>query len=180
MKIFGMRHIRIRVASLLGCSVLATVSLAQAQNDLPSPEAIRQAMVIENQDDPAYLIGKELRCPICQGRPIADSPSDMAQDMMRLLRKKLAEGKSREEILDFFVQSYGESVLLKPRAKGVTSMVWWLPPLVVLGLLFFALSRLRERKSQTGPSQSSAAEKHDNAGESSDPYLQAVRQELDR
>jgi cytochrome c-type biogenesis protein CcmH len=79
------------------------------------------------QEQQAYEIGALLRCPVCQGMPIAESPSPMAQDMMRKVREDVALGKSREDILGYFTQRYGEWVLLKPTTQGMNMLVWALP-----------------------------------------------------
>ncbi len=162
-------------------------SQASEAKPLPSPEAIRAAMVIEDPNDPAFSIGKEIRCPVCQGRPIADSPSDMAMDMMRLVRKMLAEGKTREEILEYFARSYGDSVMLTPRKTGVTSLVWLAPPFAVLLLILYAVMLVRRSKtapktatqSKSGTDKSTKNNKKTPAASSGDNYLDAIRREVD-
>lgn len=121
----------------------------------------------EDPNDPAFLIGKELRCPVCQGMPISDSPSGMAIDMMGQVRKMHAEGKSREEILNYFTRSYGDWVLLRPRTEGVGWFVWTLPPVGMLVAIALAL-RYRKRAPPATP----------HVPPTSDPYLDAVRKEV--
>ena len=82
--------------------------------------------------DEAHAVGKLLRCPVCQGMPIADSPASMAQSMMQRVSEMLAAGQSREQILEFFVERYGEWVLLDPKAQGSNLLLWLIPTLVVL------------------------------------------------
>ncbi len=92
-------------------------------------------LAVSANDDRAFAIGQEIRCPVCQGMPIAESPSPMAQDMMKRVRVMLDEGKSRQEILEYFVQRYGEWVVLNPKAEGLGILVWVLPVVfTVLGL----------------------------------------------
>ena len=64
--------------------------------------------------------------------PIADSPADMAQAMMKKIRTMTNEGRERQEILDYFVSRYGEWVLLKPKQEGLNWIIWIVP------LWFFA------------------------------------------
>ena len=72
-------------------------------------------------------IASALRCPVCQGLSVADSPSEMAVNMKAEVRSMLERGYTREQIESYFVQSYGEFVLLKPKFDGVGALVWILP-----------------------------------------------------
>lgn len=88
-------------------------------------------------DAQARAIADQLRCPVCRGIPIAESPSELAQDMMQVIRQKLVEGKTEAEILDYFEDRYGEWILLKPKPKGLNLLVWILPILFLIGGGFF-------------------------------------------
>jgi len=68
-----------------------------------------------------------LRCPVCQGMSVADSPSTVALDMKQQVREMLSRGYTEEQILNFFEKSYGQFVLLKPKNPYV-----WILPVVVL------------------------------------------------
>ena len=72
-----------------------------------------------------------LRCPVCQGMSVADSPSTVALDMKQQVRELLARGYTEEQILSYFERSYGEFVLLKPKFHGVNALVWILPLLAL-------------------------------------------------
>jgi cytochrome c-type biogenesis protein CcmH len=74
-----------------------------------------------------HEIASQLRCPVCQGLSIADSPSEMAVNMKSEVRDMLARGYTREQIESHFVRSYGEFVLLAPKFAGVNALVWILP-----------------------------------------------------
>jgi len=76
-------------------------------------------------------VAGQLRCPVCQGLSVGDSPSAMAMNMKEQVRELLARGYSRDQILAYFEQSYGEFVLLKPKFRGVNSLVWILPLLAL-------------------------------------------------
>jgi len=69
-------------------------------------------------------IGALLRCPVCQGLSVADSPSSMARNMKTEVRDKLAAGYDQEQILASFERSYGEFVRLDPPMRGVNWLVW--------------------------------------------------------
>ncbi len=92
-------------------------------------------------------LGSQLRCPVCRGVPIADSPAPLANEMMGVVKQQIAEGKSDPEILQFFESRYGEWVLLKPKAQGSTLLIWILPALVLVGGGVGILLRLRKKTS---------------------------------
>lgn len=82
--------------------------------------------------DPATEIGALIRCPVCQGVPIADSPSPMARDMMEVLRQTLAEGATRQEAIDTVIGAYPGSLLLEPSVSASTIALWLVPLLALL------------------------------------------------
>ena len=75
-----------------------------------------------------HEIASLLRCPVCQGMSVADSPSTVALDMKQQVREMLARGYTEQQILAYFEQSYGEFVFLKPRNR----LIWILPGVVLL------------------------------------------------
>ncbi len=100
---------------------------------------------LENQ---ARLIGNELRCPVCDGAAITESPSDFARSMLAEVTAQLKAGKSKSDILTFFTSRYGDSVLLKPPFSGLGLLVWLLPLLVFIGGAFLLINYLRRSSSQ--------------------------------
>ena len=86
-----------------------------------------------------------LRCPVCQNIPVADSPAPLAREMRELIREKVSEGWSKNQILEFFVKRYGDWVLLEPPKKGAPLLVWFSPVLAFMLGTFFVL-RLIKRK----------------------------------
>ena len=103
------------------------------------------------QEDPlerqVLEISKDLRCTVCQNQPVSESNADLAKDMRAIIREQLKAGKSREDIMAYFVDRYGDYVLLKPRKSGIGAPLWVAPValLVLLGLLaaYFIRSHLR-------------------------------------
>jgi len=86
-------------------------------------------------DEQTQNIAKELRCVVCQNLSVADSPSEMAQQMRGVVREQLQAGKTPQEVKDFFVSKYGDWVLLAPKTQGFSLLVWLLPFVVlVLGI----------------------------------------------
>lgn len=95
--------------------------------------------------DRAEEIGSQIRCPVCQGVPITDSPAPMARDMMELLRQSLEEGATAEEAIDSVLGAYPGSLLLQPRLSAETVALWLVPllTLVIGGGLVVTLRRGR-------------------------------------
>lgn len=72
-------------------------------------------------------IAAKLRCLVCRGQSVAESSSQLAREMQTEIRTRLGRGESPEEIVDFFVESYGEWILLRPPPRGVNLLVYILP-----------------------------------------------------
>jgi cytochrome c-type biogenesis protein CcmH len=100
-------------------------------------------------------LSRELRCMVCQNQSIDDSEAPLARDLRLLVRERIAAGDSDAQVIDFLVARYGEFVLLKPRLKPHTLLLWLLPPLALAGggLALWMHSRRRSR-SATAEDQS--------------------------
>jgi cytochrome c-type biogenesis protein CcmH len=122
-------------------------------------------------------LGKQLRCPMCQGLSIADSGSSAARAQMDKVRELVAAGQSDREIRSYFVARYGEWALLEPPAEGMNLLVWILPGLLLL-LGLSAIARVVGRRRPGAPLP--AAETGEPSTAAADPYLEAVRAELRR
>lgn len=79
------------------------------------------------------LLASELRCPVCQGNSIQDSPSELAQEMRNLIRDQLRSGRTPDEVRAYFVDKYGEWILLVPKPQGL-NLVVYLVPLLAIGV----------------------------------------------
>lgn len=91
-------------------------------------------------------IAKDLRCAVCQNQPVSESNADLARDMRVIIREQLQAGKSRAEIIDYFVARYGDYVLLKPPYRGPGFPLWVVPVIVLLALAVSAFGYLRRRR----------------------------------
>ena len=78
-------------------------------------------------------VASGLRCPVCQGLSIQESPSELSQQMRDIVKDQLRAGKSPDEVNAYFVSRYGEWILLEPKARGFNVVVYALPVLLVLG-----------------------------------------------
>ncbi len=86
---------------------------------------------------------QELRCLVCQNQNLAGSDADLARDLRRETYEMLSEGKSRQEVVDFMVERYGDFVLYRPQFKTTTYLLWLGPFLLLLLALYFLVRRLR-------------------------------------
>jgi cytochrome c-type biogenesis protein CcmH len=111
-----------RLVLLLLAAMLAMPAPASAQS--PRNEVELEAMV--------RSLASQLRCPVCQGVSIQDSPTELAFEMKDVIRQQLREGKSPEQVKDFFVERYGEWVLLQPKPQGFNLLVYFLPLVMLL------------------------------------------------
>lgn len=113
---------------------------------------------------------KLLRCPVCQGLSVADSPSTMATQMRVQVRELLAEGFDRDQVLAYFERSYGEFVRLEPPLRGVNWLVW-LAPVALLAAGAFVVVRILGR---ARPAEAASSEPADIPGRDTlpeDPQL---------
>lgn len=114
------------------------------------------------QEDPierkVLEIAKHLRCAVCQNQPVSESNADLAKDMRVIIREQVIAGKSQDEIIDYFVQRYGDYVLLKPPFDAAGTVVWLVPPLVFIVLAISAFFFLRQRARRSVPPPPSLSE----------------------
>ena len=110
-------------------------------------------------DDEVNEVAKDLYCPVCESTPLDVCPTQACADWRELIRTKLAAGETQQDVLDYFARQYGDGVLANPPRRGVSLIVLWvLPVLVVLlgGLLLFRLLR-GMRPAATAPLPSGSA-----------------------
>lgn len=95
----------------------------------------------------AREISRDLRCPVCQGEAIDDSNAPISRDLRLLVRERLMEGDSDDEVIDHIVARYGEFVLFNPRASGSGLILWLAGPAMLLvgGGLAYAMTRRRAK-----------------------------------
>jgi cytochrome c-type biogenesis protein CcmH len=94
-------------------------------------------------------ITSELRCVVCQGLSVRDSPAESARQMRDLVARRVAEGRSDDEIRDEFRRSYGDWVLLSPPLASWTAFVWVVPFVALAAGLVLALRRVRPASGPT-------------------------------
>ena len=104
--------------------------------------AIAAAPRSETQGERVARLAAELRCPVCQGLSVEDSPSDTARAMRALVEQRVAEGRSDDAIRAEFRQAYGDWIFLSPPLLDPRGLVWLLPAAAILGGLALVATRL--------------------------------------
>lgn len=132
--------------------------------------ALTSAMASELREDPTEQltrkIGKDLRCAVCQNQSVYDSNSDLAKDMLNIIREKVVAGENEAAIRDYFHQRYGDYIYLEPTRQGGNWLLWAGPFLGLLlgGWALWAALRRWRRQTPAAPREttlppSSAAER---------------------
>ena len=122
-----------------------TLMLAAAPAFAVNPDEMLSDPALEAR---ARTLSAELRCMVCQNQSIDDSNADLAKDLRLLVRERITDGDSDEEVLNYIVSRYGEFVLLKPRFSLRTLLLWGTPVLLILagGVSLVVFARRRAGK----------------------------------
>ena len=115
----------------------------------------------------ANKLNDTVMCPVCPGESIDQSQNPLALQMRDIIKDKLDQGWSDQQIKDYFVEKYGPSILLSPPSSGVSLVVWVIPPIIVvlsLLILIMAIKSMKRNKifndglKQIDPSQEKVSE----------------------
>lgn len=140
-----------RLALLLHL-LLAAPALAAVAPDEMLPDPTQEAR--------ARALSGELRCLVCQNESIDDSNADLAADLRRLVRQRIAAGDGDEQVKRYLVARYGEFVLLKPPVEPATYLLWLGPPAVLaLGAGLIAAHYRSRRRQPERPAELSPEER---------------------
>jgi len=90
-------------------------------------------------------IGHELRCLVCQNQSIEESEADLARDLRRIVRERVAMGEDNAQVVSYVHDRYGDFVLLRPPFTAATALLWG-APFVALGGGLAAILLLRRRR----------------------------------
>jgi cytochrome c-type biogenesis protein CcmH len=158
---------RILLIALLATAAFAQSKAPDAEQLVGGPKGT--ALTGATLEVEAQRVSGLLRCPVCQGLSVADSPAEMAVNMKHQVRELLARGYTEDQILHYFELSYGQFVLLKPKFQGVNVLVWILP--VGALLLGLAIVMTKMKKLQAEPNSGAAV----SSPAPEDPYIAQVR-----
>lgn len=111
----------------------------------------------ETANDRVTRLASELRCPVCQGLSVQDSPSDTAREMRALVQQRVSEGRTDDEIRREFRQAYGDWIFLSPPLLDPRGAIWLVPLAVILAGGALVASRFRRGPPAAAPTSAQLA-----------------------
>ncbi|MBB3934514.1 cytochrome c-type biogenesis protein [Aureimonas phyllosphaerae] len=111
------------LAAVVAASALTGTAALAVQPDEVLPDA--------RQEQRARDLSAGLRCMVCQNQSIDDSDAPLARDLRLLVRERITKGDSDEDVVDYLVSRYGDFVLLRPRLRWDTVLLWGTPVLLL-------------------------------------------------
>ena len=156
--------ILLMIAAALAGVVLGGYSTAFAQGAEPGSPT----------DDEVNAIAKQLYCPVCENIPLDVCPTQACAQWRDLIRQKLSEGWSEQQIKDYFVEQYGERVLGAPPARGFNWLVYLVPPVAILAGIYILYKAFLSMRAK--PAEQAAPEAQVEIP--SDDYIRRMEEEL--
>src|SRR5205807_6167862 len=98
----------------------------------------------ETLDQRVQNVASQLKCPVCQGESVADSQATIALQMRQVIREQLQSGKSEQDVVQYFVHSYGNQIVWLPLWQGFSLLAWLVPIAFLLGGVGLVFVVLRE------------------------------------
>jgi cytochrome c-type biogenesis protein CcmH len=140
-------------------AVVLVLSQSEVQAQQPTPS-----------DDDVNAVARELYCPVCENIPLDVCPTQACAQWRDLIRQKLALGWDKEQIKQYFVDTYGDRVLPEPPRRGLHWLVYIVPPVVILAGGYVLVRAMRRQKKTITMAPPPAPEQ--------DEYLRRVDEEL--
>ena len=125
---------------------LFAASPALADSLLPPARWANVQLPDPAQERQAKALMETIRCLVCQGESVADSPAEMAGDMRSLIRERVQAGESSESIRQWLISRYGDQISLEPPFSWANLSLYLMPFILLGGGLFLARGRFRRRK----------------------------------
>ncbi|GAP07620.1 uncharacterized protein related with biosynthesis of c-type cytochromes [Anaerolinea thermolimosa] len=158
-KVFLLVSLLMMVAALVG----GLAQRVQAQQPTPS-------------DNDVNRVARQLYCPVCENVPLDVCPTTACQEWRELIRLKLSEGWSDEQIKEYFAMQYGDRVLAEPPQRGLNWLIYVLPPVAILAGAVLVIRILRRMQAKPTPAEAAPAV----LLSPEDEYLKRVEEELKR
>jgi cytochrome c-type biogenesis protein CcmH len=151
------------------------LSPAAAQDTQPTS----QAAIPTPSDNDVNAVAKQMFCPVCENIPLDVCPTTACQEWRELIRQKLAEGWTDQQIKEYFVVQYGDRVLSEPPRRGFNWLVYILPPVffVMGAMILWNVFRSMHRPA-SGEKNTPGAQLNLEANDGDDPYLAQLEDEL--
>ena len=99
-------------------------------------------------DKQAIDIYKKIRCLVCQGQSLHDSNSDFAKDLKKIIKEKLDNKETDQQIYDYLTSRYGDWILLDTPVKQSTLLLWFIPIIVLIVGIIILFKRTVFEKSK--------------------------------
>lgn len=129
-------------------------------------------------DDEVNAIARDMFCPVCENTPLDVCPTQACAEWRELIRLKLSEGWTEDQIKDYFVEQFGDRVLATPPARGLNWLIYIIPPLAFIAGAVIVYRSFRAWKRTTPQSQ--AVQALSGAPEQGDEYLARLEEELSK
>lgn len=140
-------HQKIRFVSLLllVLAVFILIPAGKAQELTPNAPT----------DNEVNAVAKQLYCPVCENTPLDVCPTQACAEWRDLIREKLAQGWSEQQIKEYFVDQFGDRVLATPPARGINWLVYIIPPLafIIGGVILFRAFKSWKEGNEVSPTQ---------------------------
>lgn len=127
-------------------------------------------------DDEVNRIAKQMYCPVCENIPLDVCPTQACSEWRELIRLRLSEGWTDDQIKAYFAEQYGDRVLAEPPRRGLNWLVYVLPALFIAGGVFVlwrvlgGMRRVPAAVPEDAPPASPL--------KTDDPYLREMEEEL--
>jgi cytochrome c-type biogenesis protein CcmH len=148
------------IYAYLSLFFVALLAVGPAYAQVPAP------------DEATYQIAKQLNCPTCAGRNLADCPTETCAQWKAEIKAQLDAGKSAEEVLNYFQARFGPTVLQEPPKSGVTAPLWAAP--VGAAVVFLAIAGLVMWRAARRNVETPALAATDN----SDPFIAELERQV--
>ena len=127
--------------------LLSALSPAAAQDPAAAPanapDYAEVSLTDPAKEHAAVALMDSIRCVVCQGQPISGSNADLAGDMRRVIRERIAAGESPEQVRSWLIAKYGDWVSFKPEFRDDTAALWIVPLLALAGGGWLVARRLK-------------------------------------
>ncbi len=132
-----MKIFRLPISILMGLFLFGMASASViAQGSTPPPP---DGEVREVTDNEVNSIAREVYCPVCESTPLDVCQTQACADWRDLIRTKLENGETRQDVYDYFAEQYGGRVLATPPREGLNLLLWIMPvAAVIIGGFFFS------------------------------------------
>lgn len=137
---------RFSPAPILALALALASAPVIADSTLPAAKWANEQLPDARQEQQAKALMLTIRCIVCQGQSIADSDAEMAGDMRALVRTRIADGETPDQIRDWLIDRYGSYITYEPPLEPITWPLWIAPVLLLGAGILLARGRFRRSR----------------------------------